>query len=53
MYQFDYHSVSDEDHLNDALKTFYSESNQPRLLEIFTPRTKNDEILINYFGFLS
>ena len=53
MYQFDYDSVSNEDDLNEALSTFYTESNQPKLLEIFTPRTQNDEILISYFDFIS
>lgn len=53
MYQLEYHSVSNEDDLKDCLKAFYTESNQPKLLEIFTPRTQNDEILINYFKYLS
>ncbi|AUP81213.1 2-succinyl-5-enolpyruvyl-6-hydroxy-3-cyclohexene-1-carboxylate synthase [Flavivirga eckloniae] len=52
MYGFKYESVSDEITLQSALGTFYSEDNQPKLLEIFTPKNLNDEILLNYFRFL-
>ncbi len=52
MYKFDYCRVSNEVDLENALKTFYNESNHPKLLEVFTPRTKNDSILINYFNAL-
>ncbi|MCF6295491.1 MAG: 2-succinyl-5-enolpyruvyl-6-hydroxy-3-cyclohexene-1-carboxylic-acid synthase [Flavobacteriaceae bacterium] len=49
MYQFEYVSASNENELTLVLQSFYSEENQPKLLEIFTPRTINDEILLNYF----
>jgi len=52
MYHFDYSSTSEEKQLKLKLKTFYSESDKPRLLEIFTPRTINDEVLLNYFEYL-
>ena len=52
MYHFDYASASNEMQLKNKLKSFYSESERPRLLEIFTPRTSNDEVLLNYFDFL-
>jgi len=52
MYNIDYSSTSEEKQLKLKLKSFYSESNQPKLLEIFTPRTINDEVLLNYFEFL-
>lgn len=52
MYGFDYAVSSTEAQLKLKLKTFYSESEQPKLLEIFTPRTLNDEVLINYFKFI-
>ena len=35
------------------LADFYSEGEKPRLLEIFTPRKLNDEVLLNYFRFMS
>ena len=52
MYHFDYTIASNETELQYALKDFYRQSNQPKLLEIFTPSRINDEILLNYFKFL-
>ncbi|WP_299335385.1 thiamine pyrophosphate-binding protein [uncultured Psychroserpens sp.] len=52
MFHFDYLTVKNEDELQMALKSFYKNSKQPRLMEIFTPRTENDEILLNYFEFI-
>jgi 2-succinyl-5-enolpyruvyl-6-hydroxy-3-cyclohexene-1-carboxylate synthase len=52
MYNINYASTSEVKQLKLKLKTFYSESDQPKLLEIFTPRLKNDEVLLNYFEFL-
>ncbi len=52
MYHFEYASTSEEKQLKLKLKTFYSESERPKLLEIFTPRTINDEVLLNYFDYL-
>ena len=49
MYNFDYVKVVNENQLNSELMTFFDESNKPRLLEIHTPRTTNDEVLLNYF----
>ena len=52
MYHFDYASASTEVQLKLKLKGFYLESDRPKVLEIFTPRTLNDEVLLNYFEFL-
>lgn len=52
MYNFEYASATKENQLKLKLKGFYTESERPKLLEIFTPRTINDEILLNYFEFL-
>lgn len=49
MYSFDYVSADDSESLVKALESFYNDINKPRLLEVFTPRLKNDEILLNYF----
>jgi 2-succinyl-5-enolpyruvyl-6-hydroxy-3-cyclohexene-1-carboxylate synthase len=49
MYGFNYSIASDENTLEQALKDFYSNNDQPQLLEIFTPTRKNDSILLNYF----
>ena len=50
MYGFDYIVVSEENTLIEQLSSFYSEGNQPKIIEVFTPRTLNDEILIGYFN---
>ncbi|WP_299114220.1 2-succinyl-5-enolpyruvyl-6-hydroxy-3-cyclohexene-1-carboxylic-acid synthase [uncultured Winogradskyella sp.] len=52
MYGFEYIAVDEELALTNTLKTFYEVSNQPKLLEIFTPSQINDEILISYFEFI-
>jgi 2-succinyl-5-enolpyruvyl-6-hydroxy-3-cyclohexene-1-carboxylate synthase len=52
MYGFDYDSAKNENELTLGLNSFYSESNNPKLLEIFTPRIINDQILLNYFSFI-
>ncbi|WP_341216671.1 thiamine pyrophosphate-binding protein [uncultured Wocania sp.] len=53
MYGFEYASVSNELDLNNNLHSFYSKSHQPKLLEIFTPKNSNDEILLQYFKSIS
>lgn len=53
MYGFEYTKVSNTQALQSALQSFYLESNQPKLLEVFTPQTTNDEILLDYFRFIS
>jgi 2-succinyl-5-enolpyruvyl-6-hydroxy-3-cyclohexene-1-carboxylate synthase len=52
MYGFNYTIASDETTLDQALDDFYSNNDQPQLLEIFTPTRKNDSILLNYFKHL-
>ncbi|MFT5847261.1 MAG: 2-succinyl-5-enolpyruvyl-6-hydroxy-3-cyclohexene-1-carboxylate synthase [Psychroserpens sp.] len=52
MYSFEYTTAHNEQELETALKPFYSKSKQPRLLEVFTPRTENDSILLDYFKFV-
>ncbi|MFV0565409.1 MAG: 2-succinyl-5-enolpyruvyl-6-hydroxy-3-cyclohexene-1-carboxylate synthase [Flavobacteriaceae bacterium] len=52
MYNIKYKAASNGASLETALKTFFEESEQPKLLEIFTPRTLNDEVLLKYFEFL-
>ncbi|SFZ94237.1 2-succinyl-5-enolpyruvyl-6-hydroxy-3-cyclohexene-1-carboxylate synthase [Flaviramulus basaltis] len=52
MYGFKYESASNEDSLKLALKAFYKEDDKPKLLEIFTPKHINDEVLLNYFEFI-
>ncbi len=52
MYGFDYEKASNEEELSAHFKNFYKKSETPKILEIFTTRTKNDEILLNYFEFI-
>jgi len=49
MYDFDYDAVNEEEGLQECLANFFEKSDKPRLLEIFTPRQLNDEVLLNYF----
>lgn len=52
MFQFEYTSAKNEKELENALNTFYATSEKPKLLEVFTPSTINDEVLLNYFKFI-
>ena len=52
-YGLEYFSADDEDSLRKELADFYAPSKGPRLLDIRTPRTLNDQILLDYFEFLS
>tara|TARA_R110001583_G_scaffold172910_1_gene326711 strand:- start:136 stop:1896 length:1761 start_codon:yes stop_codon:yes gene_type:complete len=53
MYGFEYLSASSEKQIENKLKIFYEASESPKLLEIFTPRTVNDEVLLKYFEFIA
>ena len=53
MFNFDYLFSDDEKSLTDIIAHFYEPSDQPRLLEICTPRLLNDKILLGYFDFIS
>ncbi len=52
MYGFSYKSVSKDKQLEYYLKEFFEEDERPKLLEIFTPKDINDEVLLNYFEYL-
>ena len=52
MYGFNYDKVDNKVDLQKKLPSFLSNTNQPSILEIFTPSTINDEILLDYFKFL-
>ncbi len=53
MYDFEYYQASDETTLDREFKKFYNVSDKPKLMEINTPRLKNDKILMDYFNFIS
>ncbi|MBT8183730.1 MAG: 2-succinyl-5-enolpyruvyl-6-hydroxy-3-cyclohexene-1-carboxylic-acid synthase [Eudoraea sp.] len=52
-YDLEYSSAEDTEDLMRELPQFYQDSKRPKLLEIRTPRTINDNILLNYFDFIS
>jgi len=52
MYNLEYTMIHRESELNQNLKSFFSSSDTPKLLEIFTPSEINDQILLEYFNFL-
>jgi len=52
MYGFEYCSAKTSEEINEQLKGFFSDSSQPKILEIFTPRKINDEVLLEYFSFM-
>jgi len=52
MHGLDYKTAHDQTQLNEQLSTFFNASKQPMLLEVFTPSTVNDEILLNYFSYI-
>ncbi|MCL4124013.1 UNVERIFIED_CONTAM: hypothetical protein GTU68_042562 [Idotea baltica] len=49
MYGFIYRTASSEDELETELESFFQDAENPKILEIFTPRTVNDSVLRNYF----
>ena len=52
MYDLDYTSASTMQDVSSVLKTFFTKSECPRVLEVFTPADVNDEILLQYFKFI-
>ena len=52
MYNFRYLKATNEEECVAAKKQLYASSSQPTLLEIFTPRKINDEVLLDYFKFI-
>ncbi len=49
MFNFEYCSARNLEEVNQNLSDFYSVSNRPKILEIFTPSDLNDKILKQYF----
>lgn len=52
MYGVEYASAHDESSLSNNLNSFYDISKSPKLLEVFTPSTSNDTVLLEYFNFI-
>ncbi|SDQ80011.1 2-succinyl-5-enolpyruvyl-6-hydroxy-3-cyclohexene-1-carboxylic-acid synthase [Flagellimonas zhangzhouensis] len=53
MYGFEHQQVNNENDLAESLQNFYKASDKPKILEIATPRTLNNKILLGYFDFIS
>ncbi|ETN95324.1 2-succinyl-5-enolpyruvyl-6-hydroxy-3-cyclohexene-1-carboxylate synthase [Zhouia amylolytica] len=53
MYGFEYLKAENASEVEEGLSTFFNSSDKPKLLEIFTPRQLNDEVLLKYFEFLN
>lgn len=52
MHHINYSSTDDENELQNMLSEFFSNNEKPALIEIKTPRTINDKVLLDYFKFL-
>jgi len=52
LYGFDYASAKTSEEIEQQLKAFFDTSEKPKVLEIFTPRKVNDEVLLEYFSFV-
>lgn len=49
MFNFEYLQASSMEEVENSLSNFYAESEQPKILEIFTPSDRNDVVLQQYF----
>ena len=49
MYNLNYSVADDEESLKVALKSLYETNDAPTILEVFTPMTVNDKILLDFF----
>ncbi|MHA6280344.1 2-succinyl-5-enolpyruvyl-6-hydroxy-3-cyclohexene-1-carboxylic-acid synthase [Salinimicrobium sp. CAU 1759] len=52
LYGFEYASATSSEEIKEGLNTFFDTSEKPKVLEIFTPRKVNDEVLLEYFSFV-
>lgn len=53
MFGFNYRTIRKKEALKQSLSDFFNEKEGPALLEIFTPSTINDKVLLEYFRFIS
>ncbi|MFD1096387.1 2-succinyl-5-enolpyruvyl-6-hydroxy-3-cyclohexene-1-carboxylic-acid synthase [Salegentibacter chungangensis] len=52
LYDLEYASATSEEEIKEGLSDFFGPSERPKVLEIFTPRKVNDEVLLEYFNFM-
>lgn len=48
MYDIEYTKANSIAEIDETFN-FYNDSKSPKLLEVFTPRVQNDDVLLNYF----
>lgn len=53
MYGFKYYRANNEKELTEGLNAFFTLDDKPGVLEVFTPREMNDEVLLQYFVYLA
>ena len=53
LYDMEHHLATNTLELADVLKDFFNQGERPKLLEVKTPRTLNDKVLLGYFEFIS
>lgn len=53
MYTLEYAKATNEAMLKEVLPQFFSSSDKPKILEVFTPAEVNDRILLDYFMFIA
>ena len=52
MFDIKYFVATTKRELEDSLPLFYATQNKPHLLEVFTPSSLNDQVLLDYFEYL-
>lgn len=52
LFGFEYDSANSCEAIEERLDSFFRPSEKPKVLEIFTPRKVNDEVLLEYFSFM-
>jgi 2-succinyl-5-enolpyruvyl-6-hydroxy-3-cyclohexene-1-carboxylate synthase len=52
MYGFQYATIEKSENLTNGVNEFFKNNEGPSLLEIFTPSTVNDKVLLDYFKFI-
>ena len=52
MYQLEYSTANNVSELKEGMQNFFSESDQPKILEVFTDKEVNEKVLKEYFNFL-
>ncbi|MCL4114033.1 UNVERIFIED_CONTAM: hypothetical protein GTU68_062128 [Idotea baltica] len=53
LYDIEFNTIDNLHSLQNILSEFYASSEKPKILEIKTPKSINNQILLNYFDFIS